>query len=103
MDDSQYTYNDYAETLLNEKNYSTVTPAMREELKKDIIDRVQDFLIAKTIAKLSDEKAKELSALLDTNPDDKQIHDFIATAIPDAPSFIGDVLFQFRQTYLGLV
>lgn len=103
MADTTYTLEEYASTLIKEKNYSTLTPEMYEELKKDLIDRVQDFLIAKTIAKLSDQQVKDFNALLDKNPDDAQIHAFISSAITDAPTFIGDTLFQFRQTYLGLV
>ena len=102
MADTNFTFNDYAESLVNAKNYSTVTPEMHEELVKDVINRVQDFLIAKTIAQLTDEQVKEFNTLLDTNPSDEQIQKFVSTAITDAPTFIGDVLHQFRQTYLGI-
>ncbi len=100
--DTTYTMEDFAETLLNEKNYTTLTTEMREELKRDILDRAQDFLIAKTIAKLSNDQAKALSELLDTNPPNEKIQEFIKTCVDDAPTFIGNTLFQFRQSYLGL-
>lgn len=100
--DNNLTLNDFAETLLREKNYSTVTAEMREELKNDIIERAQDYLLAKCIAKFTDDQVKDFNKLLDTNPSDEQIQDFIKKSIPDAPTFIGDTLFQFRQKYLGL-
>jgi hypothetical protein len=100
---TQYTLDDFAETLIKEKNYTTLTPAMHDELKKDILDRAQEFLIAKTISKLSDDNAQKLSELLDKTPSDEQLQEFIGSCITDAPNFIGDTLFQFRQTYLGLV
>lgn len=100
---TQYSLDDFAETLIKEKNYTTLTPAMHDELKKDILDRAQEFLIAKTIARLSDDNAQKLSDLLDKNPTDEQLQQFIGSCITDAPNFIGDTLFQFRQTYLGLV
>lgn len=100
--DTQYSLDDFAETLIKEKKYSTLTPAMHDELKKDILQRVHDFLLAKTIAKLSDDQAKELDQMLDKNPSDDTVRDFITKSIPDSESFIADVLFQFRQTYLGL-
>jgi hypothetical protein len=103
MPDTQNAIDEFVESLIEAKNYKTLTLEMREELKKDVIDRVQDFIIAKTIAKLSDQQAKDFGVLLDTDPDDKTIQEFIAKAIPDAPAFIGDTLFAFRQTYLGLV
>lgn len=102
MADTNFTFNDYAESLVKAKNYSTVTPEMHEELVKDVINRVQDFLIAKTIAKLTDDQVKQFNTLLDTKPTDEQTQQFISGAITDAPTFIGDVLYQFRQTYLGI-
>lgn len=101
--DTTYTMDDFAETLLKEKNYTTLTDEMHAELKRDILDRAQDFLIAKTISKLSDEQAQKLSELLDTNPPNEKVQEFIKTSITDAPKFIGDTLFLFRQSYLGLV
>lgn len=100
--DSQYTLDDFAETLIKDKQYKTLTEAMHSELKKDLLARVHDFLLAKTIAKLNDEQAKQLDKLLDTKPSDTVIQDFIAKAIPETPGFVGDTLFAFRQIYLGL-
>jgi len=100
--DTNYSLDDFAESLIRDKQYTTLTPAMHDELKKDILQRAHDYLVAKTIEQLSDDQAKQLSELLDKSPTDQQIQDFIATAVPDAPTFIGNTLFQFRQTYLGL-
>ena len=102
-DDQVYTLDDYAETLLKEKNYQTLTPAMREELKKDILSRVQDFIIARVINKLSDEQVNEMNALLDTDPSDEQIMSFVSKSLNNSDKFISDTLFQFRQTYLGMI
>ncbi len=102
MPDTTYTLDDFAETLIKDKQYKTLTEEMHDELKKDILSRAHDFLLAKTIAKLSDEQAKALDALLDTKPTDEVIQDFIAKAIPETPDFVGDTLFAFRQIYLGL-
>lgn len=101
-DDQNYSLNDFAETLLREKNYTTLTAEMRVELKADIVERAQDYLLARTIAKLTDDQAKEFNTLLDANPSEEQIQEFIKKSIPDTPTFIGDTMFQFRQTYLGL-
>ncbi len=102
MSDAQYTLDDFAETLIKDKQYTTLTEATHAELKKDILARAHDFLLAKTIAKLTDEQAKEFDSLLDKDPKDKEIQDYIKKAIPDSATFIGDTLFQFRQVYLGL-
>lgn len=96
------TLDDFADTLIKDKQFKTLTPAMFQELKLDIIQRVHDFLLARTIAKLSDAQAQELADFLDTQPSDEQIQDFIGRCLPDAPTFIGNTLFEFRQIYLGL-
>lgn len=100
--DQEYTLEDFAATLIKDKQYKTLTPAAYEELKHDILQRVHDYLLAKTIEKLTDEQAKELNELLKTQPPNEKIQDFISSSIPDSASFIGENLFQFRQTYLGL-
>jgi hypothetical protein len=99
---NSYTLDDFAETLIKDKQYTTITPGTYDELKLDILQRVHDYLLAKTIEKLTDDQAKELNELLKTQPSDEKIQGFIASAIPDSVSFIGDTLFQFRQIYLGL-
>ena len=74
-----------------------------EELKKDILSRVQDFIIARVINKLSDEQVNEMNALLDTDPSDEQIMSFVSKSLNNSDKFISDTLFQFRQTYLGMI
>ena len=105
MPDTQIdpTLSNYAETLIRDKNYTTLTGEMYEVMKKDILKRLHDFMIAKTIARLSEEDVKGLRALLDKQATDEEIQNFVASKIEDAPTFLGDVLFQFRQTFLGLV
>lgn len=102
MPDTQYTLDDFAETLVNEKNYNTLTEAMKTELKKDILARAQEYLIAKTIERLNDEQAKQLEDLLDKDVQPEEMQAFIGKCIDNAPKFIGDTLFSFRQIYLGL-
>jgi hypothetical protein len=101
--DKPMTLDDFAESLLREKNYTTLTDGMAKELKEDIKQRAQDFLMAKTIAKLSNEQIQELDKLLDKNPESQELQDFIAKCIPDSTVFIGDTLFEFRNKFLGLV
>lgn len=101
--DQTLTLDDYAESLIKAKQYKTLTQETHDELKRDILARVHDYLLAKTIAKLTDEQAQELSKLMDTKPTDEVVQEFIKKAIPETPDFVGDTLYSFRQIYLGLV
>ena len=93
---------EFADTLIKEKNYTTLSPELHDQMKKDLLSRLHEFLIAKTIAKLSEGGVKGLKELLDKNASDEEVQTYVTSKIDDAPTFIGDVLFQFRQTFLGL-
>lgn len=102
MADTKLTLDDFAESLIKAKQYNTLNEETHAELKRDILARVHDFMLAKTIAKLSDDQAKELSALMDTKPSDEVVQEFIKKSIPDTSDFVGDILIAFRKIYLGL-
>ena len=104
MDDTtqQPTLSDYADTLIKEKNFTTLTPGTYEQIKEDVLTRLNDFLIAKVIAKMTDSQIKEFNTLLETNPVDEKIQDFINSNIQDPGLVIGDILIDFRKKYLGL-
>ena len=87
-DDQVYTLDDYAETLIRDKNYQTLTQDMHVELKKDILRRVQDFMISRVITKLSDDQVKEMNMLLDTDPTDQQVQDFVSSSLNNSSEFI---------------
>lgn len=101
-DDNLLTLSDYADKLLEEKNYQTITDEVRQELKNELVTQLNDTLIAKVIEKLSDQDIKELNNLLDLKPSDTQLQQFIKSKIQDPESFITNVLLTFRKTYLGI-
>lgn len=103
MDDNKVpTLGDYADQLIDEKNYESLTPELRVELKTELLTQLNDTLIAKLLDVLSDEEVKTLNSLLETNPTDEQIQEYIKTKLSDPQGFIANVLIAFRKTYLGL-
>ena len=96
------TLSDYADTLIKEKNFTTLTPGAYEQIKQDVLTRLNDFIIAKVIAKFSDAQIEEFNKLLDTNPSDEQLQSFISSNLDNPTVVIGDLLLSFRKIYLGL-
>lgn len=101
-DNGLLTLSDYADKLLEEKNYKTINDEVRLELKNELLTQLNDTLVAKVIERLSDSEIKELNNLLDLKPSDTQLQQFIKTKIEDPESFITNVLLAFRKTYLGV-
>jgi predicted NodU family carbamoyl transferase len=103
MDDGKVmTLADYADKLIEEKNYETLTPELKTELKNELLTQLNDTLLAKLVDHLSDADVKALNTFLDTHPTDEQVQEFIKSKLDNPQSFIANVLISFRKTYLGL-
>ncbi|MEI6690259.1 MAG: hypothetical protein WCL07_00755 [bacterium] len=93
---------DYADTLIKEKNYTTLTEEARVELRNDLLRRLNEFMMAKVVAELNEKDTQEFSTMLDTNPSEEQIQTFIKGKLSNPTEFIGNTLISFRKTFLGL-
>lgn len=102
MDNGKNTLGDYVTTLLKEKNYTSTDPETVAELKLDLENRLNDYLIAKTIERLDDTSADEFVELMKSNPDQVKVQEFIKSKIENPPEFISEILVDFRRKFLGL-
>lgn len=99
---TEYSLLQFIEELYLAKGYEHFSPERHDEIVKELLQKVNDFLLAKSIAALSDKDAFALEKLLDQNVSDERIREFFSEKIPNAPEFIGSVLHEFRKIYLGL-
>lgn len=70
------------------------------EMKKDLMERVEDRINALIVSHLSPDKMEEFSGILDSR-DENQIQAFLETNIQDLPEIIASELILFKQTYLA--
>ncbi len=91
----------YIEDLIDQKNYPDITQEVRDELKKDITLRLNDFIMARVIAAFSDDDVLEFEKLLKANAPQEELQQFTATHIPEFETFLTSVLLEFRDVYLG--
>lgn len=93
----------YIEKLIDEKKYPDLMPEAREEMKKDLIVRLDDFIASRIIAGLSDEDVVQFEQMLKNNTPEEQIQQFVSTHIEDFSAFLTNIFLEFRALYLGIL
>jgi len=94
----------FIDDLIDQKfaNHQTeITPEVREELKKDLIRRLDDFVMAKIIAAFSDEDVAAFETLLKEGKSREELQQFAEGHIPDFTNFVTDAFLEFQTVYLG--
>lgn len=91
----------FVDKLIEERGFPDLTPEVADELKRDLLVRIDDFITARIIAAFSDEDVKIFEQMLkDQRPQD-EVQQFVSTHIPDYLNFLTNVLLEFRGVYLG--
>jgi len=101
--DTNQAMQDFVNKLVDEKNYEDLDPEVREQIVKDVNERLENTINAKVVAALSDEQITEFEALLDKNASSEEVQAFIGKSIPNGEEFLTQVLVDFKKSYLGLV
>lgn len=96
-------FDQFIEGLIEDKGFTDLPDEAHEELKKNLVVQVDDFIAARIIAALSDEDLAAFEELL-KNYQDKQpdIQNFASQHIPDFTNFLTATLMEFRDVYLGM-
>ena len=93
---------EFIESILNDKGITDVEPEIRNELKEDMKQRLLNQINKAAIMQLSEEKAAELSALVD-DPDftSEKLTEFMQNSGVNLPEVALDTMLKFRGFYLG--
>lgn len=94
---------DFVDKLIDEKQYKDITPEIKDEMRKDLLKRIDDFIMSRIIASLIDENLATFEKMLNEKRPEEEIQKFISESIPDFEGFLTGVLLEFRNVYLGLV
>jgi hypothetical protein len=92
----------YAEELYLSAGYEDLKAEIRNEMIRDITERVNNFILAKSIAALSDKDALTLEMMINQNASDEKIQEFLSEKILNLSDFLSPILLEFRAIYLGL-
>ena len=100
MDEAPLTLDAFAARLLSEKGLEGLDPDVKEQVTKDLANRLADRVNAAILENLPREKMSEFNALLDED-DEAKLQSFISTSIPHGSEVIAQALMSFRETYLN--
>ncbi len=93
----------FIDSLIEERGFPQLTEDVRDVIKKDISNKLDDFIGSRVIAKLSDEDLLTFEKLLKEKKSQEEIQKFVSTHIPEFVDFLTDTLLEFRSVYLGLM
>ncbi len=100
----QNTFSDFAENLIKEKNFPELTKETHDQIKKEILLKLDQTIKVRLVNELPDNKAKEFMIMLDSTPPPvpETTQKFMSDNIPNLNFVLGQILMEFRKTYLGL-
>ncbi len=91
---------DFAEKLLEERGTDGVDAEIREQMKKDLTDRLEDRINMALVEKLSPQYLEEAERLIDEG-NAENVQKFFQDHIADVSEVIATELVLFRQRYLN--
>ena len=97
----KHTLDPFVNDLLAAKGYGDVLPEVKEALVKDLRLRVDDFIMARTIAEFTDEELKQFEKMLDEKKPRAQLQQFAIDHIPDYTTFLASTLIEFQDVFLA--
>ncbi len=93
---------DFIEQLLQDKGLTDLDPETREELKKEMTDRLLDQINRAAIMQLSEEKATELADRLEQEDfTNEKMTEFMENSGVDLTQVAIETMLQFRNYYLS--
>lgn len=94
---------EFIDKLIEEKNFSYLTDDISRQLKKDLSQRLDEFIAARVIAGLSDEDVLVFEDMLQNNDSPENVQQFVSAHVPDFVNFLTNTLLEFRGVYLGKI
>jgi len=95
---------DFIDILLDEKFASRqedITPEIKQELKRDLIKQMDNFVMASVLDRFSNEEVQEFEKLIKEGKTREELQQFAQKHIPDFSDFVANVLIEFQTVYLG--
>lgn len=94
----------FVDELINQKftdHQDQLTPEVRDELRQDLLIRLDDFIMAKVIAALSDEDLATFENMMKEGKSREELQQFATQRIPEFTDFATDAFLEFRTIYLS--
>ncbi len=100
MDLVQESMNKFVEDLMKHNNWSNLDKEVIDQMKTDLMERLEDRINAAILSKMPEDKLDEFNKLLDSGTDD-ELQDFIKANISDLENVIATELINFQKLYIS--
>ena len=90
----------FAEKLLSDRGVGDISSEVIEQMKKDLVSRLEDRINAAMIEKLAPQYLEEAERLIDDG-DDAKVQQFFTTHLSNMSEIISTELLLFRDRYLN--
>lgn len=92
----------FVDRLVEEKKFpANLEKEVIDQIKKDLLSRVEDTVNMVIINNLSEDKLEEFNKLMDSNISDEEMQKFCSDSIPGLAQLIASELIVFKQTYIS--
>lgn len=92
----------FVDKLVSEKkDFEGLNPGVLDQIKSDILKRVEERVNVVMITNLSEDAVDEFNRMSESNATDNEMQNFFLKNIPDLPQLIASELLVFRDTYLS--
>ena len=92
----------FVDRLVEEKKFpADLEKEVIDQIKEDLLSRVEDRINAVIINNLEEDKLEEFSQKLDSNISDEEMQKFCSENIPDLAQILASELIVFKQSYLS--
>lgn len=91
----------FLQNLLIQKGLTSLDAESKEAIMIDLHERLDEFIMVRTMAELSDEDVEQVEKMLDEGKDIAEIRAFAAERINDYTTFLTSTLLEFQDVYLS--
>jgi len=96
-----YDINTFVDELIEAKNLVGIDGQVLDQMKKDLLDRVENRINAVIATNMPESAQDEFEKLVDSDSSDEEVTKFCSEKIPNLTELISADLVQFRSVYLG--
>jgi hypothetical protein len=94
-------YEKFIDELIDRRDFSDITPKLREQLRKEAMERLNNFLLNRMVDVLPDKDMKEFTTLIKEKKSSEDIIKFISNGVPNYEPFINEAFSDFAYIYLS--
>lgn len=100
MADQSQAISIFVDKLVEEKNFGNLDPEVLEQIKIDLLGRIEDRINATILANIPAEKLEQFDVLLNSG-NTEEIQSFCQNNIKNFDEVIAEALISFRNIYLN--